>query len=170
VSTLGDEDVGRLDINMNDPRRMGRIERVSDLDRKRHQQIDFKRTSGDALLQHHAIQKLHGNERLLAMPADFVDGADVGVVEGGSGACFAPETLERLRVTSNFFGQKLQGDKATKFRVLRFIDHAHTAAPELLDDAVVRDGLANHLRESYVCERGKSMKAEVLAESQNGGW
>jgi hypothetical protein len=92
------------------------------------------------------------------------------MVQGGSGACFAPETLERLRVTNNFFAQKLQGDKATKFRVLRFIDHAPTAAPELPDDAVVRDGLANHLRESYVRERGNSMKAELLAESQNGGW
>jgi len=32
-----------------------------------------------------------------------------------------------------------------------------------LDDAVVRDGLADHWRESYVCEAGKSMKAVELA-------
>jgi hypothetical protein len=33
------------------------------------------------------------------------------------------------------------------------------ATAELLDDAVVRDGLADHWRESYVRETGKSMKA-----------
>jgi hypothetical protein len=34
----------------------------------------------------------------------------------------------------------------------------------------VRDGLADHWRESYVCETGKSMKAVELAESQKGCW
>jgi hypothetical protein len=28
---------------------------------------------------------------------------------------------------------------------------------------IVRDGMANHWRESYVCETGKSMKAAELA-------
>jgi hypothetical protein len=32
----------------------------------------------------------------------------------------------------------------------------------------VRDGLADHWRESYVCETGKSMKAVELAVSQKG--
>jgi hypothetical protein len=40
--------------------------------------------------------------------------------------------------------QKLQGDEAVQFYVLGFIYHTHTAATELLDDAVVRDGAANH--------------------------
>jgi hypothetical protein len=31
-------------------------------------------------------------------------------------------------------------------------------------------GLADHWRESYVCEMGKSMKAEELPLSQEGGW
>jgi hypothetical protein len=37
-----------------------------------------------------------------------------------------------------------------------------------MDDAVVRDGLAEHWRESYVCETGKSMKGVGLARSQKG--
>ena len=32
-------------------------------------------------------------------------------------------------------------------RVLGFVDHTHPAAAQLLDDAVVRDGLANHWAE-----------------------
>jgi hypothetical protein len=39
------------------------------------------------------------------------------------------------------------------------VDHTHTTATQFLDDAVMRDGLADHWRESYVGETGKSMKA-----------
>ena len=42
----------------------------------------------------------------------------------------------------------------------------HPAAPELLDNAVVRDGLTDHWRESYFGAVGKSMKAVELAMAQ----
>ncbi len=54
-------------------------------------------------------------------------------------------------------------------RVLGLVDDAHAAAAQLLDDAVVRDGLADHWRESYVPERGKSMKPVELVV-YHGGW
>jgi len=38
-------------------------------------------------------------------------------------------------------------------------------AAQPLDDAVVRDGLSDHWRESYVDETGASMKAVELALS-----
>ena len=50
--------------------------------------------------------------------------------------------------------------------VFGLVHHAHAAAAELLDNAIVRDGLANHSRESYVCETGKSMKAVELVDSE----
>ena len=40
--------------------------------------------------------------------------------------------------------QEFQGDEAAKLCVLGFVDHTHAAAAEFLDDAVVRDGLADH--------------------------
>jgi hypothetical protein len=47
-----------------------------------------------------------------------------------------------------FFGylvrQKLQGDEAVQLYILGLVDHTHPAATELLDEAVVRDGLADH--------------------------
>jgi hypothetical protein len=49
-----------------------------------------------------------------------------------------------LRVSRQFVGEKFEGDEAAKFGVLSFIDHTHAAATELLDDAVVRDGLVDH--------------------------
>jgi hypothetical protein len=42
----------------------------------------------------------------------------------------------------------VQGDKAVQLNVLRLVDHTHTAAAELLDDAVVRDGLANQFKKA----------------------
>ncbi len=50
--------------------------------------------------------------------------------------------------------------------VLSLVDHTHTTTTQFLDDAVMRDGLADHWRESYVGETGKSMKAVGLAPSR----
>jgi len=39
------------------------------------------------------------------------------------------------------------------------VNNAHAATAKLFDDAVVRDGLPDHWRESYGCKMSKSMKA-----------
>src|SRR5215813_2337198 len=40
--------------------------------------------------------------------------------------------------------QELQGDETSKIEVLGLVHHTHPAAAELLDDAVMRDGLPDH--------------------------
>jgi hypothetical protein len=110
------------------------------------------------VLQVRAVQKLHNNERLPFVFPNFMDGADIGMVEGRGGACFTAEAFERLRILSDVLGQKLQCDKSAKLSVLGFIDHAH-ATTQFLDDAVVRDGLAEHLQECYGVRIGMSMHA-----------
>ena len=75
--------------------------------------------------------------------ADFVDGADVGMVQRGGGPRLAAKAFQGLRVLGHIVGQELQGDEAAEFSVLGLVDHTHPAAAELLDDAVVRDGLAD---------------------------
>ena len=101
------------------------------------------------VLQRHAVQKLHGDERLAVLLADFVDGADVGMVQGGGSLGFTLEALQCLGVSGHFVGQELQRNETAEVGVLGLVDHTHAAAAELLDDAVVRDGLADHWRESY---------------------
>src|ERR1700681_2160569 len=59
---------------------------------------------------------------------------------------------------------RLSPAETTEHRILGLEDDTHAPAAQLLDDAVVRDGLADHWRESYVCETGKSMKAVELVE------
>ena len=51
---------------------------------------------------------------------------------------------KRLRVLGYVLRQEFQGDEAPKLGVLSLVDHTHPAAAQLLDDAVVRDGLADH--------------------------
>src|ERR1700747_1423941 len=96
------------------------------------------------MLQRHPVQKLHGDERLSNLLADVVDRADVRVIECGRGLRFALKTGECLRVTGNLLRQELKGDEAMQPSVLSLVNDAHTPTTELLDDAVVRDGLADH--------------------------
>ena len=69
---LRDEEVGRLDVAVHDARRVSGVERIGDLDGERQQQFDVERPSRDAVLQRHAIQELHGDERLAVVLADVV--------------------------------------------------------------------------------------------------
>ena len=91
-----------------------------------------------------AVHELHGNERLVAMLADFVDSANVGVIERRSGAGLAAKAFEGQRVARKLVRQELEGDEAAELGVFGFIDHAHAAIAQLFEDAVVRDGLIDH--------------------------
>jgi len=41
-------------------------------------------------------------------------------------------------------GQELEGDKPSELYIFGLVDHTHPAAPESLDDAVVRDGVVDN--------------------------
>ncbi len=144
VAALGDEDVGGLDVAMDDALGMRGIEAVGNFEGEGDDSFVIQRLAADLVLQGQAIQKFHGDEGLLAVFADFVDGADIGMVESGSGAGLPAKAFESLRVARHLLGQKFQGDEAAEFGVFRFVDDAHAATAELLDDAVVRDSLADH--------------------------
>ena len=95
------------------------------------------------MLQRHAFQKFHGDEGMSVLLADFVDGADVGMIQGGSGARFAAETFEGLRIAGNVFGQKFQGDEAAEFSVLGLVNNAHAPAAQFFEDAIMRNRAAD---------------------------
>ena len=111
---------------------------------ERQNQFGFQRTARNPMFQRQPIQKLHGDERFAVLVVNFVDGADVRMVQCGSRLGFALEAAESLRVFGYVVGQELESDKATELHILSLVDHAHPAATEFLDDAVVRDGLADH--------------------------
>src|SRR5208283_3941821 len=67
-------------------------------------------------------------------------------------------------VLGEVVGKELQGDVAAELQVFRLVHNTHPAAAELLDDAVVRDGLADHAEEA--CFSGPSHLRDATSVSQ----
>ena len=82
MPALGHEDIRGLDVSVNDALLVRRIQRVGDLDRQVEQRLNLERLAFDQVPEGLPFQQLHGNEWLAFVLADFVDGADVGMVEG----------------------------------------------------------------------------------------
>src|SRR5712672_1467971 len=93
-----------------------------------------------------AIEIFHGDERAALVITDFIDGANVRMIERGRGAGFTAEPFQRLRLAGHFFGKEFERDEPSELSVLGFVHHTHAAATQLFDDVVVRDSLANHGR------------------------
>ena len=70
------------------------------------------------------------------------------MVQGRSGAGFAAEALESLRVLGDVVGKEFQSDKPSEVGVFGFVDDAHAATAEFLNDPVMRYGLADHEEDS----------------------
>ena len=123
---------------------VGGIERIGNFDGDIEHSLDFERPPGNDVLQRRALQIFHHDERTSIVLADFVDGADVGMIQRGSRARFAAEAFERLRILGHFIGQKLQSDETAQPGVFGLVNYAHAAAAEFFNDAIVRDVLADH--------------------------
>jgi hypothetical protein len=111
VATVGHKDVSGLDVAVNDTLAVGGVEGVGDLNAQVQQGIEFDRTAVDDVLQRLAGEALHHDEELVLVLSDFVDGADIGMVQRGGGARLAAKTFERLRVLRGRIGKKLERNK-----------------------------------------------------------
>ena len=122
---------------MNDAFAMGGVERIGNFDAQREDGLEFHGAPGDQVLERGAVEEFHDEEGASGVLADVVDGADVGMIQGGSGFGFAAETFEGLAVLREIVGKEFEGDEAAEASVFRFVDHAHAAATELFDDPVM---------------------------------
>src|SRR5262249_1536845 len=97
---------------------------------------------------------------------DVVNRADVRMVQGRGGSGLALKSLHRMVVLGNFIGQEFESDLATEPGIFGLVDHTHATAPQFLQDAVVRDGLAEHgsASVSFAAIIGSTLQA-----SQRGG-
>jgi hypothetical protein len=75
---------------------------------------------------------------------NIVDGADVRMVQRGSGARLALEALHRLPVLRVFLRQEFQRHVAAELGVLGFVHHTHATAAELFEHAIMRNSLSQH--------------------------
>jgi hypothetical protein len=80
------------------------------------------------------------------MLTNFVDGANVRVIQGGCSGSLSTEAFKGLCVFRKVIRKEFQGHEATKFGVLGLVHHAHTTATESFKYAVVGDRLPEEWR------------------------
>jgi hypothetical protein len=66
------------------------------------------------------------------------------MVDSGSGFGLMLEALDCRSVAGHLFGKKLQCNFALELQIFGTVNHAHAAAAELLDNAMVRNDLIQH--------------------------
>ena len=96
------------------------------------------------MLQRLPIKKLHGDERLPIVLPDFVNGADIRMVQCRSRLRLPLKPVQRLTIFRQIFRQKLQRHKTVQGDVFSLIDNTHPAAAQPFDNPVVRNSFANH--------------------------
>jgi hypothetical protein len=124
---------------MNDSFAVGCVQGVGNLDADIEQRLQLESPAKDHFPQSLAFQIFHHQEEAPLVLANFVNGADVGVIQSRGGAGLTPEALERLGIVRQAVWQKLESDKTTELDVLSLIDDAHPAAADFFQDAVMRD-------------------------------
>ena len=81
MATPGHEDIRGLDVAMDNSFGVGGIETVGDFNGQVQDEACLQRRTRDAMLQRHSIQKFHGNECLPVLIVNFVDRADIRMVQ-----------------------------------------------------------------------------------------
>ena len=143
VAALGHEDVRRLDVAVNDSLAVCSTECICYLNSPCKHLLKRQRPGGNVMLKGRAFHEFHGNEGLAILLIDFVDGADVGMVQRGRCTGFSAKTFEGLGMPGHICGQKLERDEPGERGVLGFVHDAHASPAQLFDDSVVRDCLAD---------------------------
>ena len=96
---------------MDDALVVGGIEGVGNFDAEIEQAFEFEAGSEDGFPKSFAFEVLHRNEGTALMFADFVNGADVGMIQGRSGTGLAAKTFECLRFPARSSGKNLSATK-----------------------------------------------------------
>ena len=76
------------------------------------------------------------------------------MVQAGDGARLALEALAAIRVSRRMGRDDLHGDRAIRAGVGRSIHLPHATGADFLDDAIVPEGLADHVRMAGILRRG----------------
>src|SRR3984885_4928211 len=147
LPALGHENVCWLDVAVNNAFGVRGIERVGNFNGKIQQGFGVDRPPGDAVFQRLPLKEFHDDESLSIFLVNLMDGADVGMVQRRCGAGFTLKAVQGLAIFGKFVRKKLERDGTAEFDILSPVNYTHAAAAQFLDDAVMRYGLADQLRE-----------------------
>jgi len=141
-SGLSQQDVGRLDVPMQDSLTVGVTQRVPDCSYDFEDPILCRPAAVQNRLERLAFNKFHHQEWLPEMISEVVDRNDVGVVELGDHLCLPLEPPQELGILHKGGMHYLDGDVAVQRRMVRLEDRSHSALAELLDDPIRADVFA----------------------------
>src|SRR5215469_18006229 len=144
MAALSDENIGGLDITMNDALAVRGIQTVRNIDGDIEQPIGIYGTVINDVLQRHSVEELHRDEDPTVSLVNFINDADVGMIQGRRRTRFAAEALEHLRVIGKILRQEFKSDEPAEASVLGFVYHPHTPAAQLRQDSVMRNGSTDH--------------------------
>lgn len=134
-----EEDVFGLDIAVEDAFLVGVLKCVADFwdDGEGFGGGEFAHAHGLAKVE--AIDEFHDEVIEAAGVAEVMDHDDIRMIEAGEDAGFAHEALREVRISAEFFGEKLEGDFAAEMELARFIDEAHAAAADEFENLELRE-------------------------------
>jgi hypothetical protein len=138
--------VRRLQVAVDDPFLVRRLERFGDLPRDRQSLAHRQRAAPQALGEVLALHELEDEERRALGLLDAVDGGDARVVERGEQLRLAPEAGEALRVAGHLGREHLDRHVARELRVGGAVDLAHPTRADRGGDTVVRERAADQAR------------------------
>ena len=144
LTAVGDHDVGRLDVAMDDARGMRRREPAGDLLRELEHAIDRHAAARDQLVERAAAHQLHDEEVDPVRVIHFVDRDDVRVIERGCGARLLEKPIAPIAIARRARGDDLDGHDASQTRVDGAVDDTHAALPDQVFNPVMREGRTNH--------------------------
>ena len=138
-------DVARLHIAVDDAGLMRAGQPARDLQGDADRLGRRQRATLEALLERLAVAIGHREKHpAVGRFLDVVNRADVDVIDRRGRARFLKEASLRVGVAHELRREELERHEAAKPEVLGLVDHTHPAGADLGDDAIVRDGLADH--------------------------
>jgi hypothetical protein len=130
------EDVGRLQVAMNDSALVGRLDRPSEGGQQSGRLACRLGRAGQLLGQGAAFNELHGEVWSSVRVADVMELHDVGVLQSGHGLGLALKPRPLLWAGESAGEGHLESDEAIEGQVAGLVDDAHAAAADFLQDLV----------------------------------
>src|SRR4029077_2962349 len=122
---------------MNDALSVGGIQSVRNFEGQTEQGFRLKTFAQDKMLQRHAAEKFHRDERFAVLFANVENCTNVWVIQGRGSLRFALKTCQSYWVVSNLRRQEFQRNKTTKASVFCLVDGSHAAAAKLFEQGVM---------------------------------
>ena len=146
-AVAADQQVGRLDIAMDDVELIGVLQSGGDLldDVQRPHDGNFAPLVDD-LVQVGPVDVFHRDVKVAVGFAAVVDGDDIVMPQLRSRLSFRFEPFDERGIGGPFARQNLERHQPLQFGVLRQVDGPHSARPDLLQDLILAESARRRLR------------------------